>query len=290
VANGHIQAVGTDQAGRRQYRYHDEWRRQRDAAKHERVLLVAARLPQARERAAADLARSGYPRERVLSAAFHLLDLGWFRVGGEAYAEGEDASYGLATLLREHVVVRGDDIHFDFRAKSGKRQVKAIPHAELAGVLRGLKRRQDPSPELLAWKDRLGWHDLKSSDVNDYLRDAFGTDVTAKDFRTWHATVLMAVALSVSREVQDTPSKRKRAVARAYAEVAGHLGNTPAVVKASYVDPRVVDLYDDGITVLPAIEQAVHDGGSEVSLLHGPVERAVVEMISAAPVRRRRAA
>ena len=289
VTNGHIQAVGSDQKGRRQYRYHDEWRRQRDAAKHERILLVAKHLPRAREHAARDLARPGYPKGRVLAAAFNLLDIGWFRVGGEEYAEGEEASYGLATIRREHVSISGDTIHFAYRAKSGKMRERHIPDPAVLPVVRGLKRRRDDSPELLAWKDGGRWHDVRSTDINAYLREAFGVEATAKDFRTWHATVLMAVALAMSREVQDTPSKRKRAVSRAYTEVAAHLGNTPAVCKASYVDPRIVDLYDDDVTVLPAIERAVRDGGDSLSVLHGPVERAVLSML-AGEARRRAAA
>jgi DNA topoisomerase-1 len=277
--NGHIQALGTDAAGRRQYRYHDSWREQRDRDKHDRVLVVAQRLPAARERAAEHLAQRGYPRERVLAAAFKLLDLGFLRVGGEEYAD-EHGSYGLATLRREHVTLSQAAIVFDYPAKSGKQRIQQLIDDDVRAVVKGLLRRKDDSPELLAYRVRGGWRDVRSDDVNIYLREVFGVDVTAKDFRTWHATVLMAVALAVSRGVADSPSKRKRAVARAYQEVAEYLGNTPAVARASYVDPRLIDLYDDGATVLPALERAVRVTDDDSPYLHGTVERAVLRLLA----------
>jgi DNA topoisomerase IB len=277
--NGHIQALGTDAAGRRQYRYHDMWRKQRDRDKHDRVLVVAQRLPAARERAAEHLALRGYPRERVLAAAFKLLDLGFLRIGGEEYAD-DNGSFGLATLRREHVTLSKGAIIFDYPAKSGKQRIQQLVDDDLRAVVQGLLRRKDGSPELLAYKERGRWRDVRSDDVNTYLREIFGVDVTAKDFRTWHATVFMAVALAVSRGVADSPSKRKRAVARAYREVGDYLGNTPAVAKASYVDPRLIDLYDDGATVLPALERAAGETDDESPYLHGTVERAVLRLLS----------
>jgi DNA topoisomerase I len=277
--NGHIQAIGTDAAGRRQYRYHDAWRVQRDRDKHDRVLVVAQRLPSARERAAEHLALRGYPRERVLAAAFRLLDIGFLRVGGEQYAD-ENSSYGLATLRREHVTLHRDVIVFDYPAKSGKQRIQQLADDDLRAVVLGLLRRHDDSPELLAYKEQGRWRDVRSDDVNVYLREIFGVDVTAKDFRTWHATVLMAVALAVSREVANSPSKRKRAVARAYREVAEYLGNTPAVARSSYVNPRLIDLYDDGATVLSALERAATEADDESPYLHGTVEHAVLRLLS----------
>jgi DNA topoisomerase I len=278
VANGHIQAVGTDAAGRRQYRYHDRWRVLRDRAKHDQVLLVARRLPRARAAVAEHLVLPGYPRERVLAAAFQLLDLGFFRIGGEQYAD-ENGSYGLATIRREHVSLIGGAVVFDYPAKNGKRRIQHLADEDLRAVVKGLLRRRDDQPELLAYKRGRQWTDVRSDDINAYLREVIGVDATAKDFRTWHATVLMAVALAVSREVADSPGKRRRAVARAYHEVAEYLGNTPAVARASYVDPRIVDLYDGGSTVLRALEQAGSDGG-EGPFLHGAVERAVLRLLS----------
>ena len=277
--NGHIQALGTDAAGRRQYRYHDAWRVQRDRDKHDRVLIVAQRLPAARARATEHLVLRGYPRERVLAAAFRLLDLGFLRVGGEQYAD-ENSSYGLATLRREHVMLSRGAIVFDYPAKSGKQRIQQLVDDDLRAVVLGLLRRKDDSAELLAYKERGRWRDVRSDDVNAYLREIFGVDVTAKDFRTWHATVLMAVALAVSREVANSPSQRKRALARAYREVAVYLGNTPAVARSSYVDPRLIDLYDDGATVLSALERAAAEADDESPYLHGTVERAVLRLLS----------
>ena len=277
-ANGHIQATGTDVAGRRQYRYHDAWRAQRDAEKHDRVLGFAERLPPVREVVRERLAGSGYSRERVLAAAIALLDLGFFRVGGEQYAE-DNGSFGLATIRRDHVTVTRTAVVFDYPAKSGKQREQSIVDDDVRAVVAGLKRRRDPSPELLAYKVGRQWRDVRSDDVNEHLRELFATAVTAKDFRTWHSTVLMAVALAVSREAAVTESRRKRAVARAYREVADYLGNTPAVARASYVDPRVVDLYDDGVTVARALERAAHDGEADGPILHGTVERAVLRML-----------
>ena len=278
VPNGHIQAVGTDAAGRRQYRYHDHWRVLRDRAKHDQVLVVARRLPQARAAVAEHVRLPGYPRERVLAAAFQLLDLGFFRIGGEQYAD-ENGSYGLATIRREHVSLAGGAVVFDYPAKNGKQRIQHLADDDLRAVVRGLLRRRDGQPELLAYKRGRHWADIRSDDINAYLREVIGVDATAKDFRTWHATVLMAVALAVSREVANSPGKRKRAVARAYQEVAEYLGNTPAVARASYVDPRIVDLYDEGSTVMAALERATRDGG-EGPFLHGAVERAVLRLLT----------
>jgi DNA topoisomerase I len=253
AANGHIQAVGTDVAGRRQYRYHDAWRTARDREKHERMLEFAAVLPKARERMLSDLECSGLDRERALAAAARLLDLGFFRIGSEEYAPDEDngtpGSFGLATMRRDHVTCSGNVLTFDFIAKSGKRRVQSLADETLCDYVRTVKRRRGGHPELLAYKVDGAWVDVKSYDINDYLREITGGDFTAKDFRTWHATVLAAVALAVSVDAPTTDTARKRAVTRAVKEVAHYLGNTPAVCRASYIDPRVIDLYNDGVTV-----------------------------------------
>ena len=250
--NGHIQAVGTDAAGRRQYRYHDVWREHRDRLKHLRVLQVGEQLPAMRRRWARDLRREDLDRQRVLAAAARLLDLGLFRVGGEEYAE-EHNTYGLATLRREHVTIRQGQLVFDYPAKGGLRRQEVVDDRRVAEVVTALRRRRDdPNPELFAYRAGDGWNDVKSTTVNDYLRELSGLDMSAKDFRTWHATVLMAAVLAR----QPVPAGRRgrdRAVRSGYVEVSEALGNTPAVCKASYVDPRVVDLYHDGTVVaLPA--------------------------------------
>jgi DNA topoisomerase IB len=257
-ARGHIQALGTDAAGRRQYRYHDQWRVKRDAAKFDHVLNVARRLPELRERVAHDLSGRGYGRDRVLAAAARLLDIGVFRIGGEAYASDDDpsgeATYGLATLLREHVTVRGAAMEFRFPAKGGVERAQRIVDAPVAAVVKALHRREDDAPELLAFRSGRQWRDVRSTDINAYLKEhSHGCEISAKDFRTWHATVLAAVVLAGSPATSKTA--RRRAVSAAMREVAEYLGNTPAVAKASYVDPRVVDLYHAGTVIsLPDAE------------------------------------
>lgn len=279
--NGHVQALGTDAAGRRQYRYHDDWRLMRDAEKHERVLSMATVLPQVRETIARDMkdtAEGGVGRRAVLGAAVRLLDLGFFRVGGEAYAD-EHSTYGLATLRKDHVTIDGDALVFEYDAKGGKHRVLSIVDDDVRRLIVTLKRRRGGGAELLAYKDSAGrWRDVRSGDINDHLRALSDIDMTAKDFRTWHATVLMAVALAVSSSVS-TPSGRERAIARAYKEVAGYLGNTPAVCRKSYVDPKVVDLFEQGVTIAPALEKL----GSEPQYglaTQGAVEQAVMRMLT----------
>jgi DNA topoisomerase I len=279
IANGHIQATGTDVAGRRQYRYHDDWRVTRDRAKHEKMMEFASRLPAARERMAEDLAETGMGRRRVLAAAARLLDLGFFRIGSEEYAE-TNHSYGLATLRNDHVTIGRDGvIRFDYVAKSGKQRIQSIAEPELSAIVKTLKRRRGGGEELLAYKDKAGWHDVKSHDINLYLADITGGEFTAKDFRTWHATVLCAVALAVSDQVPESESARKRAVARAVKETAQYLGNTPAVCRASYIDPRVIDHYNDGVTISADLVHLGEDSADGELATLGPVEDAVLRLL-----------
>jgi DNA topoisomerase-1 len=286
--NGHIQVTGTDDAGRRQYLYHPEWRRKQDEAKHDRVLIFARQLPRARVRVAGDMQLPGMPRDKALATAFRLLDLGLFRVGSEEYAEDND-SYGLATLRKAHVRIHRGRAMFEFMAKSGQEQLVTVTDDAVRGAVETLRRRRDGSQELLAWRDRIGWHDISSADINGYLKSVLGGEVSAKDFRTWHGTVLAAVALAVSTHASETPSARKRAIARAMREVGDYLGNTPAVARASYVDPRVIDLYEDGITIEPTLRRLGEgvDAGSPAT--HGLVEQAVLRMLRRAPLAKSRA-
>jgi len=284
ATNGHIQATGTDAAGRRQYRYHDAWRSARDREKHERMLEFAAALPGSRERMLADLARPDLDRDRALGAAARLLDLGFFRIGSEEYAPDEDAgtpgSFGLATMRRDHVTCSAAGVlTFDYIAKSGKRREQSLADETLCTYVRSLKRRRDTHPELLGYKTSRGWVDIKSHDINDYLREITGGDFTAKDFRTWHATVLCAVALAVSIDAPTSESARKRAVTRAVKEVAHYLGNTPAVCRASYIDPRVIDLYNDGVTVRDDLDRL--GAGAQFGELatQGAIEEAVLRLL-----------
>jgi DNA topoisomerase IB len=289
VPNGHIQATGTDAAGRRQYRYHDAWRVHRDREKHEKMLDFAEVLPSARERMLEDLHRPSLDRRRVLGGAARLLDLGFFRIGSEEYAE-TNQSYGLATLRREHVSCSKGLITFDFPAKSGKRREQSLADDDLCTLVSTLKRRRTGGPELLGYDGDDGWVDIKSHDINDYLREITGGDFTAKDFRTWHATVLCAVALAVADIAPVSESARKRAVTRAVKEVSHYLGNTPTVCRASYIDPRVIDLYNDGVTVRGDLE-ALGEGAAFGELAtQGAIENAVLRMLRSPEAARRRAA
>jgi DNA topoisomerase I len=278
MPNGHIQATGTDAAGRRQYRYHDAWRAARDRDKHERMLEFAAVLPAAREHMLTDLRRDGIDRTRVLAAAARLLDLGFFRIGGEQYAD-KNESYGLATMRREHVTCRAGTLTFDYPAKSGKQRVQSLADDELCRLVRTLKRRRSGGPELLAFREQRRWVDVKSQDINDYLREITGGEFTAKDFRTWHATVLCTVALAVSTHAPTSPSARKRAVSRAVKEVAHYLGNTPAVCRASYIDPRVIDRYNDGFTIQDELHRLGADVGFGELATQGSIETAVLRLL-----------
>jgi DNA topoisomerase IB len=278
-ADGHIQAVGTDAAGRRQYRYHDLWREQRDREKHDRVLEFGAKLPRVRTVVLGHLEGRTLSRDRVLAAAIRLVDLGFFRPGGDEYAV-ENGSYGLATIRREHVTCRRTELVFDYIGKSAKHREQAVADERVCAVVRSLKRRRDGSDGLLAYRSGPRWHDVTAADINDYLAEATGGEFTAKDFRTWHATVLAAVGLAVSEHAADTAMARKRAIARVVAEVAGYLGNTPAVARASYIDPRVIERYESGITIAPALRDLGRNSEFGDLATRGAAERAVVRMLT----------
>jgi DNA topoisomerase I len=274
--NGHIQAVGFDAAGRRQYLYHPRWREKRDKEKHDHVLDFAAALPDARKIVAAQLDARGLTRERVLAATFRLLDLGFFRVGGERYAE-DNGTYGLSTLLREHVRFTGGEIVFDYPAKGGYERVQAVADPELRRIVRQLRSRPAPGDMLFAYYQDRQWHPVHGSDINDYLKYLTGLDVSAKDFRTWNATVLAAVGLAVSPVSRASASSRKRAVARVVKEVSQYLGNTPAVCRASYIDPRVIERYERGDTIVDALDLLGETGSGLAT--QGPVEEAVLHLL-----------
>ena len=274
---GHIQATGVDQAGRKQYLYHPRWRARRDLQKFEDMVVFARALPALREKVEAELERGGMDRERVLACAVRLLDRGFFRIGSEDYAVRND-SYGLATMKKRHVRQRGDMLVFDYPAKHGKRRVQAVVDPLVADVIEQLKKRSGGGPELLAYRNGRRWVDVRSEDINEYLKDATGEDVSAKDFRTWGATVLAAMALAVAGEVAATKTGRQRAITRAVKEVAHYLGNTPAVARASYIDPRVFDRYRDGKTIAHALPLVAEDG--DATAIQGPVEEAVLDLIT----------
>jgi DNA topoisomerase I len=252
--NGHLQATGIDAAGRKQYRYHDLWRARRDREKFDEMLDFARALPRLRRRVNRDLRTEGAGRDRVLACAVRMLDLGFFRIGSEAYAE-DNGSFGLATMRKEHVRLESDEIVFDYPAKSGQRRVQAIGDPDVIAVVTALKRRRGGPDELLAWRNGRRWVDVRSDDINDYLKDRAGMPVSAKDFRTWNGTVLAAVALAELSERPATKTARKRAITTAVKQVALYLGNTPAVARSSYIDPRVFDCFLSGDTIAPAHEK-----------------------------------
>jgi len=276
---GHIQATGVDARGRKQYRYHDRWRERRDAQKFDSMISFARTLPLMRKRVSRRLHGDGLDRDRVLAAAVRLLDRGFFRVGGEDYAV-ENETYGLATMHKKHVELLGDDVlMFDYPAKSGKRRVQNVVDHEVFEIVAALKRRRGGSAELLAYKEGRRWVDVKSADINAYVKQVTGGDFTAKDFRTWNATVLASVALAVSAPAANaSKTARKRAASRAVKEVAHYLGNTPAVCRASYIDPRVFDRFDAGLTIGGAMEEI--GDTSDLGSLHGKVEEAVLDLIA----------
>jgi DNA topoisomerase IB len=278
--SGHLQAVGTDAAGRRQYLYHPEFRRQQEQSKHEHVLVVAERLPAVRKAVADRLATRGLNRERVLACAVRLLDVGFFRVGSDAYSR-ENGTYGLTTVLREHVTCRADEVAFDYPAKGARQRVVALTDPDVRKAVTELRRRRGGGDRLLAYWEHRRWHDVHSEDLNACLRELADVPVSAKDFRTWHATVLAAVALAVSARVAGgRPVARTRAVNRAVREVAHYLGNTPAVCRASYVNPRVVELFHEGVTVDLDFDALGADTPYGTPAMQGRIEDAVLRLLT----------
>jgi DNA topoisomerase-1 len=277
--NGHIQAIGTDDAGRRQYLYHSKWRERRDAEKFDEMLEFARRLPRLRRVCARHLGLPDMRKERVLACAVRLLDQGFFRIGTESYAE-QNKTYGIATMKKRHVSLDGDLLTFDYPAKGNRRRVQSLVDDEVAETVAVLKRRRGGSDELLAYRAGVRWVDVKSTDINDYLKEHLDGDFSAKDFRTWNATVLAAVAMAMSGNAAASKTARKRAEARAVKEVAYYLGNTPAVCRASYIDPRVFDRYRSGWTIYGAMESIGKDAAFGEPSIQGEIEQAVLDLLA----------
>jgi DNA topoisomerase-1 len=276
--NGHIQAVGTDDAGRRQYLYHTEWRRSRDEEKHDRVLALARRLPGVRARIHEDLCGSGLGRDRVLAGALRVLDRGVFRTGGEEYAEEND-THGVTTLLRKHIQLRGDELLFDFPAKNGIQRSVGVRDPELARLVAALRRGRSDGDRLFVYRNGTGHRqELRARDVNERFKELAGDGFTVKDMRTWTATVLAAAEFAG----QDTPASQratKRAEAAVMRAVAEQLGNTPAVARRSYVDPRVCAAFRDGRTIEAAIRR-VGDASLDGNETREALERAVIRLLT----------
>ncbi|HET8603038.1 MAG TPA: DNA topoisomerase IB [Marmoricola sp.] len=244
---GHLQAVGTDVAGRRQYIYHPDWRLQRDAEKFDRVLELGRRLPRLRRTLLEQLEGPPTERQTVVAAAIRMIDLGCFRVGTDEYLE-ENGSYGLTTLEVRHVQRSPECLTFAYTAKSGVDQEVCVADPDVRRVIDAVTRTRKGSARLLCAKELGRWRPVAPEELNQRIRELTGVDATAKDFRTWHATVLAAELLA-SVERASSVTRRKRQVKAMYDEVAGMLGNTTAVARASYVDPRVVDKFEDGETI-----------------------------------------
>jgi DNA topoisomerase IB len=240
------------------------------------MLDFARALPKMRWTWNEHLSRDDMARERVLACAARLLDLGFFRIGTEGYAE-QNQSYGLATIRKNHVTLEEGVLTFDYRSKSGKRRIQRIVDPVVFEIVRDLKRRRAGGPELLAYKKGSRWIDVRSSDINEYLKSLTGETFTAKDFRTWNATVLAAMSL-VPFVGARSKTARNRAITQAVKDVARYIGNTPAVCRASYVDPRVFDRFRSGWTIWPALESL---GGAEFEELETQeiVEEAVIDLI-----------
>ncbi|HTU28558.1 MAG TPA: DNA topoisomerase IB [Solirubrobacteraceae bacterium] len=262
---GHLQATGIDAAGRKQYLYHPRWREQQDRKKFDHMLEFAEQLPTLRRRVMRALrASEELDRERVLACAVRLLDVGLFRIGSEQYAD-EEGGVGLATVTKADVRVHEDEIVFDYVGKSGQHQQQAVQDELSGDVVRGLTRRRGGGEELLAYRERRRWHDVRSEQINEYLKAQIGEQFSAKDFRTWNATVLAAVSLAVDGREATSRRARKRAMDGAVRGVAQVLGNTPAVARRSYIDPRVFDRYLSGWTIGGAVDR--------IGRLKGPDDR-----------------
>jgi DNA topoisomerase-1 len=287
TARGHLQATGRDARGRKQYRYHADWRSTRDAAKFDRLPAFARALPRLRARVADDMRRAGLPREKVLATIVHLLETTLIRVGNDEYAR-QNGSFGLTTLRNEHVAINGGTLVFKFVGKGGKRHNVDVRSARLARVVRRM--REVPGQELFQYVDDDGVaRSVGSGDVNDYLRDVMGDEFSAKDFRTWQATVLAASMLAQAG-AGSTVAESKRIANEAIAATAAKLGNTPAICRTCYVHPAVIEAYMDGVTI-PAPRPPEADAGSTgLSAAERNVLRLVEERPAAAPQRRRRKA
>ena len=278
-ALGHLQAVGTDDAGRRQYRYHERWLERRSQEKFDQMLDFAGALPRVRSIATRHLRRRGLDRGRVLAGAVRLLDRGFFRIGGEDYA-ADSGTYGLATMKKRHVRLEPRSVVvFDYRAKGGMRHVQSVVDRDVYRLVRELKERRGGGDELLVYREGRDWRDVRSTEINAYLKELARGDFTAKDFRTWNGTVLAAVAVAAHSDDGRSKTARKRAVSQAVAEVARYLGNTPAVARSAYIDPRVFDRFRAGVTIADTVGQPDGRPLDEVDV-RGRIERAVLELLA----------
>jgi DNA topoisomerase-1 len=273
--HGHLQAVGRDAKGRKQYRYHPRWRAVRDETKFNRMIAFGKALPKIRRQVRRDLRPSGLGRDKILAAVVRLLELTAFRVGNDEYA-AQNKSYGLTTIRHHHAKVRGATISFNFRGKSGKPQRVDVAHPTLARLVR--KCQDLPGQDLFQYVDEAGEvRDVTSGDVNEYLARITGQDFTAKDFRTWTGTVLAALALREFEPI-GSPARAKRNIVRAIEQVAQRLGNTPTVCKKCYIHPVIFESYLDGALVAALRQAAEREMRTSLNRLR-PEEAAVVTLL-----------
>jgi DNA topoisomerase IB len=275
---GHLQATGIDSAGRKQYLYHPTWREHRDREKFRRMARFGERLPKLRRALARHLGTDELTHERVLACAVRLLDLGMFRIGGEQYAE-DDGGIGLATIRTDHVSLRDRTAVFDYPAKGGVRRAQQIDDPRCVAVITALKRRRGGPAELLAYRSGRRWHPLRSDEINEYLKLRLGQEFSAKDFRTWNASVMAAVSLATVGREATTKTARKRAIDGAARAVAELLGNTPSVARRSYIDPCVFDRYVSGWTIAAELDRLPRLDPSE-DRIRARIEHAVLELLA----------
>lgn len=271
--NGHLQVTGIDARGRKQYRYHDQWRTARDASKYEKLISFARCLPAMRERVAEDLSRPGLPREKVLATVVRLLEATCIRVGNEAYARDND-SYGLTTLRNHHVTIRKCDINFKFTGKSGKEHNIMLSDCALASIVKKCRARSGEMLFQYVDENEIDRR-VTSTDVNRYLREISGQAITAKDFRTWWGTVLAALALKQC-ELPRSQTAAKRQISNVVKQVAAHLGNTPTICRKCYIHPAVMEAFTEG-RVLGRISKTAGAENTSSTLL--AEERAVVRFL-----------
>jgi DNA topoisomerase I len=275
---GHIQATGHDNAGRKQYLYHERWREHRDREKFEQMIAFARDLPALRDRIESDLALPGLVRDRVLACALRLLDLGMFRIGSERYASS-NGTQGLATLERGHVLLERGRAVFDYTAKGSKRHRQVVADPLTLPTVRALMNRRANGSNLFAYRHGRTWHALRSDEINEHLKELTGADYSAKDFRTWNATVLAAVSLAAADPPPANKTARRRAISEAVKRVAGYLANTPTVCRNSYIDPRIIDRFNSGETIQRSLDRIVNGSGPDGFPDRERIEAAVLRLI-----------
>ncbi len=275
LANGHIQATGRDARGRKQYVYHDRWREVRDENKYDRIISFGETLPKIRRRIARDLKLPGLPRNKVLATVVQLLERTFIRIGNEEYAR-ENKSFGLTTMKDRHVEVKGAKLRFRFRGKSGREHEVDVTDGRIANIISKL---QDlPGQDLFQYVDHDGKvRDITSQDVNEYLREITGEDFSAKDFRTWAGTVLIAIALN-AQEQFETPKQAKSNINTAIKAVAKILGNTPAICRKCYVHPAVLENYLDQKSI-DGLKQTTEDALEKEDVDLGSSETAILKFL-----------